>query len=1460
MIAALIAISGIAFVCLMSSNVQTATARLLLNSLSKNLETKMEVGNIEITFPANLSIQDIYIEDQQQDTLLYIARLNARFHPKALLKHDKIHFSRIEIDSTYINTYSLSDSTYNFSFLFPNDTTEEDSSQTFLNTIATDKVQITNTRFRYDDYVSTIPQLSFRMPYMSSDSLNACISGTHAAISRHDTTLIIQDFQAHVLANRTSLALPTLSLQLPQSDLNLSGIHWTEDEIFFHILQASITPNDLTLLVPTIGNLSGVVGLTADISGSQDSLSATNLSLSYDGKRIILGDVYLKRMSENDSLFVRADCLDFSLCARQVQDFVSELTNRPYRLPESLHRLGDVHYQGRLQGNRDDVTLHGAFRTALGSITTDGHLTQDTAQHNLYFDGRVTTNRFQLGRFVGDKDLETVSMTITGNGYSHDKQFPEGEAQIDIRQVTYRQYTYRDIRLAGTFAKDLYDGMLVIDDPNLQLRFNGLADFSESAAVLNADIVIPHFAPGPLHLSDRYADTEVRMTSNINLNGLDFNHLNGYFIIDSLYIRNGTDSVLVEQVKIVAEAEENTSARCDKNIKLTSDFLTAGASGTYDYNTLLVSCAKQLMRYLPNAFPSALQKSIRSTSSNNVVNFYIYGHEMKALQRVINLPVRVSDNPVIKGYINEPQNSIGLKMFIPYLRSRTNRTDNLIIAIDNNLSDYLTLGVSTTYNDISCDLRAVAQADSICLHILADDPLPPTNSCDIRLTTHCHQYAGKPLLSTHIYPSSFLLTDSTYAISDSHIDYCMADTSLLVKDFRLSTGRQFIEANGIASTHPTDSLRIRLQEIQASYLIPFFLPERTLTVQGNLSGWANLYGLFSSPMFEADVKLDSAGLNGAYIGDAVAKVALDKNNNHILIQGDVTEANHHVAHVDGLVEPDEHAWEINILPDSFSLAFINHWTNGFLRDISGRCYGQVKVFGRGPNTWVNSAAYAKDAGLTVPFTGCRYTFSDSAYLDSFAIRFPHIDLRDEEGHPVHLNATLTHRNFLNFQYDVSISPERALVFNQADLSGDLMSGKVYASGDVTIQGNDDLCRLTANATTVGQSRFRLSIDGPGNAHESSFIHFVDHNTISVETPTKDEDFGDDIIYKRRVARPGSRFILSMNIDATPELNFEMMLNERTGDMIRARGEGGLQLIYDDQTDDVSLFGTYSLLRGDLGFTIANIIHRDFSIMEGSQIIWSGIADKPTLDVTATYHVTASLKDLFGDEINTLTTSRTTIPLNTLISLSGPFDNPIIKFGLDMPMSEDIIKQQVMSVINTDEMLMRQVAYLLVFGKFFTPDYMRSTDFARTGAVYSLLSSTITGQINSWIGKLTNSFTMGFDIRSDEAGNNGTTEYEAQLQWQPIDRLLINGNVGYRYNDITNRPFFGDVDIEYMITPNGKLRVKGYTHTVDKYSIRQASTIQGIGFVFKHDFNWTKPKKRLSPTQNSPSTTQTPKQP
>jgi hypothetical protein len=193
-------------------------------------------------------------------------------------------------------------------------------------------------------------------------------------------------------------------------------------------------------------------------------------------------------------------------------------------------------------------------------------------------------------------------------------------------------------------------------------------------------------------------------------------------------------------------------------------------------------------------------------------------------------------------------------------------------------------------------------------------------------------------------------------------------------------------------------------------------------------------------------------------------------------------------------------------------------------------------------------------------------------------------------------------------------------------------------------------------------------------------------------------------------------------------------------------------------------------------------------------------------------------------------------------MSEELFNPVLSFAIELPQSDESVQSQINSIINTDEMLMRQVIYLLVFNRFYTPDYLQNTQNVGLNETYSLLSSTITGQINAWLSKLTDIFTMGFNFRTDGEGSTASQEYEANFQIHPINPLIINGNFGYRYNDLSNRPFFGDLDIEYLLTKDGKFRAKAFTHTVDKYSLKQANTVQGVGFVFKHDFNWQENKK------------------
>lgn len=57
--------------------VQNAIANKVVNVLSKNLDTKVSIGEIGINIFKGIQATDLYIEDRNQDTLLYLAELNS---------------------------------------------------------------------------------------------------------------------------------------------------------------------------------------------------------------------------------------------------------------------------------------------------------------------------------------------------------------------------------------------------------------------------------------------------------------------------------------------------------------------------------------------------------------------------------------------------------------------------------------------------------------------------------------------------------------------------------------------------------------------------------------------------------------------------------------------------------------------------------------------------------------------------------------------------------------------------------------------------------------------------------------------------------------------------------------------------------------------------------------------------------------------------------------------------------------------------------------------------------------------------------------------------------------------------------------------------------------------------------------------------------------------------------------
>ena len=132
-----------------------------------------------------------------------------------------------------------------------------------------------------------------------------------------------------------------------------------------------------------------------------------------------------------------------------------------------------------------------------------------------------------------------------------------------------------------------------------------------------------------------------------------------------------------------------------------------------------------------------------------------------------------------------------------------------------------------------------------------------------------------------------------------------------------------------------------------------------------------------------------------------------------------------------------------------------------------------------------------------------------------------------------------------------------------------------------------------------------------------------------------------------------------------------------------------------------------------------------------------------------------------------------------------------------------------------------------------------------------------------MGQISDNWQISPNFRSDK-GDFSDVEVNLALSSQLLNnRLIFNGNFGYRDNtyNTRNSNFIGDFDLEYLLNRKGSIRLKAYNHFNDQnYYVRNAMTTQGVGVVFKHDFDRLfnkKPKVTVdssTTTRNAPADT------
>jgi hypothetical protein len=504
------------------------------------------------------------------------------------------------------------------------------------------------------------------------------------------------------------------------------------------------------------------------------------------------------------------------------------------------------------------------------------------------------------------------------------------------------------------------------------------------------------------------------------------------------------------------------------------------------------------------------------------------------------------------------------------------------------------------------------------------------------------------------------------------------------------------------------------------------------------------------------------------------------------------------------------------------ISFLQRYFEGVVSNVKGYGYGKLRMFGPTKTIGFEGVAFIDKAQMSVNVLKTSYFFNDTVRLTRKTIELKNIEFFDAERNKGTLNGIVHHNGlFQKMNYNVNIKAKNIIGIDTQSRDNDYFYGKAYTTGTVNITGNDNECSIVVNAVTQPKSKAFIQMGGASTASDNSFIRFESPTESLAATAPK-------VVDKNRFNTK-----VDLNIDVTTDADMQLIVDPKAGDVIAGRGNGSLRVQF-DTFSDIKLYGTYTINSGYYLFTLQTIVRKEFKIDSGSTLSWTGDPFGAKVNIRAIYPLTASLSNIIENTELSSSARRTSMPVNCILKLTDDLMTPNIKFEIDLPTADESLKQRVRSIINTDEMMNRQIAYLLVANSFYNPNQQTN---ANQSALSSFATSTLSAHLNNFIQKTFKSDMLSFGLDWQQT-NSTDNQYKAQVMVQPNERITLNGNVGIRDDNFVVNPedrYMWDVDFEYSLTDNGKLRFKAYSHTIDRSQLKEAKTTQGMGFVYKEDF-------------------------
>lgn len=1386
-------------------SVQTFLGKEVAEALADKFGTKVEVGKVNLGFFNRIIIDDVMMYDQQGDSLIYASRLSAKIDYIAATQ-GKISVSSAQIFGLRANLYrQTAKSPANFQFVLDSlaskDTTHHKPLDLHIGSLIIRRGAIAYNQRDVAPRSGVFSPQHIRVSELSSHILLNHVTDNSIDLLlkklsfKDESGFKLQSLHFKLQADRQKATLKEFRLLMPRSELVLDdlkatyrfeGKRFIPESLRFKggIQQSKITFADVASLVPALSHFDDAVFVSSRFSGTAKSISVPSLNLrTGSGSFNLQARGSYSHASSHPAW--NADIANLNLSPAGVE-FLAENLGSKVKIPKEIQRLGTIHLTGKAKGYEKVLSAKGNIETDAGNISLQAVKNDDRIKAS------VDTRGVNLGRILDNRKLGTVVAKIDAHG-TMKHIFAKG----NIARFDYGNYNFHNIEIDGDYDMKTLRGTASIADPNVNLSVKG--DYHLGSRLYALDAAINHLRPTVL----------------------------GMKMHDPSYS--------LDNISISA----NNKGK-EGHLDIEAPFVSLYARGQYDLTTIYGS----IMRLVADKLPTIPGISKHAAKGYNDFTLQANITSAEVLQRMFGLPLSLSLPVHINGNISDAEKNVNLYINAPNFSwdgSAFHDANIELNTIGDSLKMEARISQGLPYEKAPVYRLRAAAADNNLSTLLyyanQSSKLPITGKIDAR-TQFFTSDNGATGVHVTVNPSEIMLGEKKWLLNPADIIY--RKNELTVDMLNFSHGDQHIIINGKATPQATDSIVADLKDVDVAYILNL-VNFHSVDFAGKASGKAVVKSIFQTPEAYANLDVKDFVFENGPLGTLHAKAAYDNQEGQINIDATAEDGPEHLTVINGYVSPKRNYIDLGIEAHNTSLKFMENFCGSFLNNVEAWCKGKLNVVGDLKNinlvgdVVAHGRMHMKQLGTDYTFNHLRaHAIPDDIQFEGDSIYDSHYN--GKHSHFALIRGGIHHKHLTRLSYDLDIDANNFLGFDTHEFGDDTFYGTVFATGTVGIHGKSGETIIDIDATPEPHSIFVYNVASPDAISAGSFIHWNDATPYIYRPYSPDSD-------KDKKKDSSSDFSSDMRINflvnTNPNLTLKLMMDDQTGDYITLNGNGVIRANYYNK-GGLDMFGNYVVDHGQYKLTIQNIIKKDFDFQPGGTIAFGGDPYNAPLNLQAKYTVNGvPLSDLsIGRSF-----SSNNIRVDCLMDITGTPGAPKVDFSMDLPTVNSDAKQMIYSVINSQEEMNQQVLYLLGIGRFYTQtkNNQTSEDASQQSqtslAMQSLLSGTISQQINNVLSSFVNSsnWNFGANISTGNEGFNNA-EYEGILSGRLLNnRLLFNGQFGYRDNANATQSFIGDFDLRYLIFPNGNLSIHVYNQTNDRYFTRNSLNTQGVGLIMKKDF-------------------------